>query len=73
MRIVIDIPDYWMRSSSPMIDIEGDNFLYSSICESMHGIQSNFSQKDEEKEKLLKESCDKIVDEVRYLLKNELI
>lgn len=73
MRIEIEIPDAWINSDQPVIDIKGENFIYSSLQENIYGIQSQFSQEDNDKNEMLRDSCDKIVKEIRFLIKNKLI
>lgn len=73
MIIKIEIPDCWIDTNQPLIDIIGENFIYSSPNESTDGIQSQFSQVDNEKDENLRGACQRISDEIRYLLKNKLI
>ena len=73
MKIEIEIPDAWINSDQPVIDIRGENFIYSSLQENIYGIQSQFSQEDNDKNEMLSDSCDKIVKEIRFLIKNKLV
>lgn len=53
MKITIEIPDVFRNNEDSMINISGENFEYSKPNKCYHGIQSNFSQAESEKDAAL--------------------
>lgn len=73
MKISITILEPHIDGRDSSIDITSDNFDYISICPSHHGLQSQFSQLDKEKDDKLKNHCSVITDEVRKMIEEKLI
>lgn len=73
MKITIEIPDVFRNNEDSMINISGENFEYSKPNKCYHGIQSNFSQAESEKDAALLEQCDSIANHVLIMIKENLI
>ncbi len=73
MKITIEIPDTFRNGEDSMINIIGETFEYSRPDSRFHGIQSNFSQTEDQKDAALLEQCDSIADHVLKMIKEELI
>lgn len=69
MKIEIDIPEYYLQSGNPIINIGSETFHYS-VDAKYQGFGHNLTDEDAEK---LKEKLDKIAELVNEMIREDLI